>query len=152
MADKCPPEIELEKERELEKGQAARAYGRYRNVFLTDGELAGLQAELPGLWQTYVDRLSEYMASTGRQYRNHAATIRRWAAKDSRYRSRKPMIITTNLRLEEIKNPPDLAHVRIYDRILERCAPVLFAGKNFREGNAEATKSAAKEIISQNRN
>lgn len=70
---------------------------------------------------------------------------------DSRYRSRKPMIITTNLRLEEIKNPPDLAHARIYDRILERCAPVLFAGKNFREGNAEATKSAAKGIISQNR-
>ncbi len=87
MADKCPPglgadicppeiekEIELEKERELEKGQAARAYGRYRNVFLTDGELAGLQAELPGLWQTYVDLLSEYMASTGRQYQNYAAT------------------------------------------------------------------------------
>ena len=61
------------------------------------------------------------------------------------------MIITTNLRLEEIKNPPDLSHARIYDRILEQCAPVLFAGKNFREGNAEATKSAAKGIISQNR-
>ena len=58
------------------------------------------------------------------------------------------MIITTNLKLEEIKNPPDLAHARIYDRILERCAPVLFAGKNFREENAEATKAAAKEIVS----
>ncbi len=32
-----------------------------------------------------------------------------------------------------IKNLPDLAHARIYDRILERCAPVLFSGKNFRE-------------------
>ena len=52
---------------------------------------------------------------------------------DCRYRSRKPMIITTNLQLEEIKNPPDLAHARIYDRILERCAPILFSGKNFRE-------------------
>lgn len=67
---------------------------------------------------------------------------------DSRYRSRKPMIITANLRLEEIKNPPDLAHARIYDRILERCAPILFAGKNFREENAAATKAAAKEIVS----
>lgn len=71
---------------------------------------------------------------------------------DSRYRSRKPMIITTNLRLEEIKNPPDLSHARIYDRILERCAPILFDGKNFREGNAEATKAAAKGIVSQNQN
>ena len=67
---------------------------------------------------------------------------------DSRYRSRKPMIITTNLRLEEIKNPPDLAHARIYDRILERCAPILFAGKNFREENAAATRTAAKQIVS----
>ena len=48
---------------------------------------------------------------------------------DSRYRSRRPMIITTNLKLAELKNPPDLAHARIYDRILERCAPILFAGK-----------------------
>ena len=49
---------------------------------------------------------------------------------DSRFRSRKPMIITTNLKLSELKNPPDLAHARIYDRILERCAPILFDGKN----------------------
>lgn len=68
---------------------------------------------------------------------------------DCRYRSRKPMIITTNLKLPELKNPPDLAHARIYDRILERCAPILFAGKNFREENAAATKAAAKEIVSQ---
>lgn len=68
---------------------------------------------------------------------------------DCRYRSRKPMIITTNLKLSELKNPPDLAHARIYDRILERCAPILFAGKNFREENAAATKAAAKEIVSQ---
>ena len=68
---------------------------------------------------------------------------------DSRYRCRKPLIVTTNLKLEEIKNTPDLAHARIYDRILERCAPVLFAGKNFREEKAGATRSAAKEIISQ---
>lgn len=67
---------------------------------------------------------------------------------DSRYRSRKPMIITTNLKLSELKNPPDLAHARIYDRILERCAPILFDGKNFREENASVTKAVAKEFLS----
>ena len=66
---------------------------------------------------------------------------------DSRYRSRRPMIITTNLKLAELKNPPDLAHARIYDRILERCAPILFDGKNFREENAGATRQAAKDIV-----
>lgn len=67
---------------------------------------------------------------------------------DSRYRSRKPMIITTNLKLAEMKNPPDLAHARIYDRILERCAPILFVGKNFREENAAFTRAVAKRIVS----
>lgn len=68
---------------------------------------------------------------------------------DSRYRSNKPLIVTTNLTLEEMKNPPDLARARIYDRILERCAPVLFAGKNFRKDNAAVTRTAAREIIAQ---
>ena len=66
---------------------------------------------------------------------------------DSRYRSRRPMIITTNLKTGRTQNPPDLAHARIYDRILERCAPILFAGKNFREENAGATRQAAKDIV-----
>ena len=89
-ADKCPPEIEkeidieLEKERELETGHPApAAYGRYSNVFLSDTELSELQAELPGKWEFYIDRLSGYIASTGKKYRNHAATIRRWAADDT---------------------------------------------------------------------
>ena len=66
---------------------------------------------------------------------------------DSRYRSGKPLIVTTNLKLDEIKHPPDLAHARIYDRILERCAPILFSRKNFREDNAASTKAAARKII-----
>ena len=60
------------------------AYGRYRNVFLSSAELAEIQTELPSLWEQYIERLSEYMASTGRTYKNHAATIRRWAAEDLR--------------------------------------------------------------------
>ena len=67
---------------------------------------------------------------------------------DSRYRCNKPLIVTTNLKLDELKRPPDLAHARIYDRILERCAPILFAGKNFREDNAASTKAAARRIVS----
>lgn len=62
----------------------ARARGRYENVFLTEAEIDELQAELPDLWQRYVEKLSEYMASTGKTYQNHAATIRRWAAEDRR--------------------------------------------------------------------
>ena len=66
------------------KGQAlARSCGRYENVFLTDTELSELQAELPEKWAYYIERLSGYIASTGKKYKNHAATIRRWAADDT---------------------------------------------------------------------
>ena len=77
-------EIEIEKERELKPGRATpAAYGRYKNVILTDTELSELKAELPDKWEYYIDRLSGYIASTGKKYKNHAATIRRWAADDT---------------------------------------------------------------------
>ena len=88
LSDIRPPEIELEKEieikREIEKGQPARTYGRYQNVFLTDEELADLQASFPTVWGQYIEKLSEYMASPGKRYQSHAATIRRWASEDAR--------------------------------------------------------------------
>ena len=92
LSDIRPPEIEIEKEidieiekeRELETGHPApAAYGRYHNVILSDTELDGLKTELPGKWEYYIDRLSGYIASTGRKYKNHAATIRRWVADDT---------------------------------------------------------------------
>ena len=56
--------------------------GRYRNVFLTGAEFDELLTELPGSYDRYIKRLSEYMASTGKTYKSHAATIHRWAADD----------------------------------------------------------------------
>ena len=67
---------------------------------------------------------------------------------DKRYRSGKPMIITTNLSLEQLRNPPDLAHARIYERILERCAPILFSGENFRKQKSEENKRIARMLVS----
>lgn len=56
-------------------------HGEYNNVLLTDEEMAKLQAEFPD-WQERIERLSSYMASTGKSYKNHLATIRNWAKKD----------------------------------------------------------------------
>ena len=64
--------------------ESARILGRYENVFLTEDEVAELQADFPTVWQEYIERLSEYMAPTGKTYKSHAATIRRWAKEDRR--------------------------------------------------------------------
>ena len=90
LSDIRPPEIEIELEkeieieRELKKGQPARTYGRYQNVFLSAEDLADLQADFPTVWSQYIEKLSEYMASSGKRYQNHAATIRRWASEDAK--------------------------------------------------------------------
>ena len=36
------------------------------------------------VWEQYIEKLSEYMASTGKRYQSHAATIRRWAGEDAK--------------------------------------------------------------------
>ena len=63
------------------------------------------------------------------------------------YRSRKPLIVTTNLTLDALKHPDDLAHARIYDRILEICAPILFGGENLRVEKANEMKTAARNLL-----
>ena len=65
------------------EGQPPAAYGRYNNVILTDTELSGLKTELPDKWEYYIDRLSCHIASTGKQYHSHAATIYKWAQEDA---------------------------------------------------------------------
>ena len=56
-------------------------YGEYNNVLLTDDELDKLKEEYPD-WEQRIERLSSYVASTGKSYKSHYATIRNWARKD----------------------------------------------------------------------
>ena len=66
---------------------------------------------------------------------------------DTRYKSGKPLIITTNLTLDELKYPTDIPHKRIYDRVLGMCVPVMFNGMNFRKEEAAAKMEAAKKLF-----
>ena len=58
-------------------------YGCYGNVKLSDTDLSKLKAEFPADWQERIDRLSTYMDSSGKSYKNHLATIRTWARRDA---------------------------------------------------------------------
>jgi len=66
---------------------------------------------------------------------------------DERYKSGNPFIITTNLSLQELQNPADLEHGRIYDRIMERCVPVAFSGRNYRTDKGRANMKSASGIL-----
>ena len=66
---------------------------------------------------------------------------------DSRYRSRRPLIVTTNLSLQDLQHPQDTAHARIYDRLLEMCAPIRFSGENFRKATAQDKLARLKNLM-----
>ena len=57
-------------------------YGEYNNVLLTDEELEKLKNEYPD-YLDRIERLSSYVASTGKSYKSHYATIRNWVRKDA---------------------------------------------------------------------
>lgn len=59
-------------------------YGEYKNVLLSDDELSKLKNEFPNDWEERIEDLSEYMTSSGKKYKNHLATIRSWAKRESK--------------------------------------------------------------------
>lgn len=58
-------------------------YGMYKNVLLSDEDYKKLQEEFPHDYSDRIERLSEYIASHGKKYKDHLATIRSWARKDT---------------------------------------------------------------------
>jgi DNA replication protein DnaC len=59
----------------------------------------------------------------------------------------KPVIITTNLTLDEIKAPKDMRLQRIYDRITAMCIPVKFSGESLREDQGKQMREEARGIL-----
>ncbi len=55
---------------------------------------------------------------------------------DERYRLERPMILTTNLTVEQMKDEEDIRFRRIYDRIFETCYPIQFTGPSWRKVEA----------------
>ena len=66
---------------------------------------------------------------------------------DSRYRSCKPLILTTNLEMEQIKNPADIRYARIYDRVVEMCYPVRMGGLSWRKQDAARRFQDMKKML-----
>lgn len=82
-----------------------------------------------------IERQTEYMAE------------KMFEIIDSRYRSRRPLIVTTNLTLEEISNPRQMEYKRVFDRIVEMCQPIHVSGEGRRKAIARQKSEKAREIL-----
>jgi len=72
---------------------------------------------------------------------------------DTRYKSAKPLVITSNLTAADMKNAPDVRLKRIYDRINEACtcpfSPVVLSGKSLRDEIAREKHNSSIEGAAQ---
>lgn len=68
---------------------------------------------------------------------------------NGRYTAGRPMVITTNLTLQQMKNPESMAEKRIFDRVLEVCVPVYFDGESLRTAKAAENLRFYRELTAE---
>lgn len=66
---------------------------------------------------------------------------------DLRYRSKKPLMITTNNKWSDMQNCQDIRYARIYDRVIEMCYPVNVTGMSFRKREVVNKSGRLKELL-----
>ena len=96
-------EKEIYKEREREIGLPKKKYGEFENVLLSEEEYCKLEKSnlLP-----YIEKLSSYIASKGKRYKNHYATILNWYRKD--HQNQKPIPEWFNKEIESSEDENEL--------------------------------------------
>lgn len=99
----------------------------------------------------YIDRLNDYdllvlddfSAERKTEYMQEAVYL----IVNARYVAGLPLIITTNLTADEIKNTNDITFQRTYSRISAMCHPILVDGADRRKEKARADYKATKELL-----
>ena len=66
---------------------------------------------------------------------------------DDRYRSKRPVILTTNLPLDHMKKCTDIRYSRIFDRLFEMCYPVELTGLSWRKRSAVRQFDEMKKLL-----
>ncbi len=101
--------------------------------------------------QDYIDSLNDYsllvIDDLGIERETQYAKEQVYNIIDGRYRAGLPMIITTNLSIDKIKNPDDIENMRIYDRVIEKCFPIEITGGSRRRQNVRNEYEEMKNLL-----
>lgn len=99
----------------------------------------------------YLDRLNHYrllvIDDLGMERNSSYALEQIYNVIDSRCQSEKPMIITTNLTVEQMRSEMDLSRARIYDRVLACCYPIMVSNMRIRENAALDNFAEARRLF-----
>lgn len=99
----------------------------------------------------YLDSLNRYrlvvLDDMNWALNNNLAASAIYQLIDSRYRNKLPIIVTTILDTEEIKNPKTGTQKQIFSRLKEMCTPVYMYGEDKRITNADKEHALLKEML-----
>ena len=99
----------------------------------------------------YINALARYelliIDDLGAERSSEYATGIVFSVIDRRWRSGKPLIITTNLPLKALKEETNPEKKRIYDRILNMCTPVYVGGESKRRVSTEKKMQYIKSVL-----
>ncbi len=113
-------------------------YGEYKNVLLSDDELKKLKVEFPDDYQDRIEKLSEYIASTGKKYSNFLATIRNWAKREQGHNKNNKLIQQAEQMDTKIETPTkkptaeEIQEKEKYDKLIKQMLKDMQEGQNER--------------------
>ena len=105
--------------------------------------------------QEIIDRLSNYdllviddfAAERNSEYMSEIV----FSIIDERYRSKLPLIVTTNLTGEELNSPNDTRKKRLYSRLYEMCVPIPVEGRERRKDSLHSGYSRVMKVLKADR-
>ncbi len=112
----------------LDDGYRVRMTGFSRLVNELGASFSGRQERLDELNDSDLLIIDDLAAERETEYMNEVVL----QVIDMRATSKKPLIVTTNLTAEKLKNPETEAKRRVYSRLLSRCMPVPVNGPDRR--------------------
>lgn len=127
---------------------------------LIDRGIPSLMTSLPAILSDQnnimeiVRQMKEYelvvIDDLGAERQSEYALEKTFLVIDERYKTGKPLIVTTNQKyqdMKEMRDKGDVAHSRIYDRILDMCTPIAFSEANRRREPQKRKREILKEVF-----
>lgn len=127
----------------IDKGFPCLVTNFARLINTISGMYDGKQEYIDGLNRFTLLVIDDLASEADTEYRNEII----FNIIDSRYRAGLPLIVTTNLTAQELKNSADIKKQRIYSRLFERCVPVEVAGADRRRNRLKEEYGKYKRLL-----
>lgn len=127
----------------IENGTPCLMTNFQRIVNRLSNGFSGRQEYIDGLQKFDLLIIDDFATERRTEYMTEQVT----AVIDARYRSKLPLIVTTNINPRDLMSAGGIGEQRVYSRIMDMCVPVPFNGSDRRRSDYAARTAAARELL-----